>query len=374
MFANAGFCAGNDEDLMPATDANPKGHWEHLGIWQTNEDILERMGGSWFDPPPIQAQIAGREWAVPLLRAVVQKITHDASATPIVIKDPRIGVMMPLWGPVLATRLHPVLVVRDPLEIALSLLARDGTPVPFGLAAWELHMTSLLSHLQDALVTVTPYNQLVNDTDLASGLIQACAAHIDPMLTRHLRPADASAAFNRGLYRNRTPEVAHRDHLTSSQLELWRLLSSLPAGDNSINVPPELRNPSNAVRVTVQAETRRLATNEDRASLTHSLARQQDQNQALREDLAAQRAKIDESDRALEAERARSNHLTGLLVGEQQRSASLFAELQAERDRVSTVSQSLAQAERWLASIQDSASWQITRPLRKIKRRVISQT
>ena len=37
--------------------------------------------------------------------------------------------MMPLWQPVIEGVLHPVVVIRDPVEIARSLRLRDGTPL-----------------------------------------------------------------------------------------------------------------------------------------------------------------------------------------------------------------------------------------------------
>jgi hypothetical protein len=49
-FVSAAFFAGRDEDLMEATDANPTGHWENLYIRRVNEMVLDRLGGTWFDP------------------------------------------------------------------------------------------------------------------------------------------------------------------------------------------------------------------------------------------------------------------------------------------------------------------------------------
>jgi hypothetical protein len=64
-----------------------------------------------------------------------------------------------------------VVVIRDPIESARSLSRRDGTPLPLGLAMWELHMASLLGHLNGRLVTVVPYARLMEEDGLAERIV-----------------------------------------------------------------------------------------------------------------------------------------------------------------------------------------------------------
>lgn len=167
MFTSTGFFAGRQDDLMPATEANPTGHWENLGVWRAKERVLEKLAGSWFDPPSASAQLAAREWAVPLLRSEVDRLLSESGHRPVAIKDPRINVMMPLWGAIIWERFHPVLVIRHPVEIALSLQRRDGTPPMFALGGWELHMTTLLAELDGRQVAVAPYARLIEDERVA---------------------------------------------------------------------------------------------------------------------------------------------------------------------------------------------------------------
>ena len=175
MFAMAGFFAGREEDLLEATEANPAGFWENRNVWRLNESILERMGGTWFDPPDEDRQLAARAWATPELLAVFERIVEEASDAPVTLKDPRIGVMLPVWGEIIDDHLHPVLVIRDPIEIALSVSRRDGAPASFTLAAWQLHMTAVLRYLQRRVVTIAPYDQLLGSTELAE-LVVRCAS------------------------------------------------------------------------------------------------------------------------------------------------------------------------------------------------------
>jgi hypothetical protein len=347
MFASAGFFVGKEEELMPANEANPTGHWERLSVWRANERVLEELEASWFDPPPPASQLKVEEWAVPLLRGEVDRLVRESQGAPVALKDPRINVMMPLWGLIVRTFFHPVVVVRDPFEIALSLQQRDGTPTAFGLAAWELHMTSLLSELARRSVTVAPYAKLIDREGLARLTVEAAITCIDPLRTASVRAELAHSAFQKRLHRHLASSADHHEHLTSRQLELWRFLSSLDAGNQTIDAPDTLMEPSNAARMAVRRETRRVAENVERARLV----------------------------RELEAEREQSVVLAGSLAVEQEHCARLSAELQverdelqAERDCVGRVTEALTKAESWLASIQRSLSWRITEPLRATKR------
>ena len=258
MFVEAGFFAGREGDVLLANDSNPGGHHENLGVLRTNERVLRELVGWWHDPPPVENQLAASQRLAPTLRSEIQRMELDAHGTPIVVKDPRIGVLMPLWAPVLADCLHPVLVIRDPIEIALSLRARDGTPVPFGLAIWELHMTTLLDYLNDRLVTVAPYPSLVDDSSLAERIVRAAAAHIDTSRTRDIRPNAAGRALKYHLRHNTASGGDRAELLTSRQLELWQLLRSLPAGDEQIEVPAHLCSSTRNSRDTVRCETNRI--------------------------------------------------------------------------------------------------------------------
>jgi hypothetical protein len=48
-------------------------------------------------------------------------VIGEAGGAPVVVKDPRIGVLLPLWDDLLRSTLHPVLVVRDPFRASWAL-------------------------------------------------------------------------------------------------------------------------------------------------------------------------------------------------------------------------------------------------------------
>jgi hypothetical protein len=367
MFVRTGFFAGLDEDLMPATESNPVGHWENMNIWRANQQILHELKGSWFDPPPTAEQLAACDWAVPLLRTEVERIIERADGAPVAIKDPRIGAMMTLWHPIIKDYFHPVLVIRDPIEIARSLRRRDGTPPAFALAAWELHMVALLDYLGGRIVTVAPYARLIEDKALGSLIVQAAALHIDPSRRTCVSPADASGAFELGFRRNHASTGDHEEQLTSRQLDLWRLLSSLRPGDQAINVPEMQRRPSAAARAGARDET-------ERVQLTQELDAARTRSADLETKLRSEHERTIALAAQLDSVQERTAGLEGALDSEQQHSTGLSAELLAERERTNAALAMHLRAEDWLAAIQSSVSWQVTAPLRMAKRALPRRT
>lgn len=220
---------------MPATQANPTGHWENVRISQANENILDQLGGSWFDPPPATTQFLARGWATPVLRVEVECVIEQAASRPVAIKDPRIGAMIPLWRPILENQFHPVLAVRHPVEIALSLFRRDGIPLTLTLTSWELHMSALLDYLDGQVVTVAPYACLIEDRQLGTQIVEQAAAHIAPTCATYVKPAEAPGAIECGFRHNHADASAGKKYLTRSQVELWRLLVSLRPGSQSLD-------------------------------------------------------------------------------------------------------------------------------------------
>ena len=134
-------------------------------------------------------------------------------------RDPRIGVLLEVWEPLIVGELHPVLAVRNPLEIALSLATRDGTPTALALASREVHMTRVFRFLRDRDVTVASYSRL-SSRETASGLVELVARQLADDYARRVNPALAAPAIDPELYRHRAEASSLDDHLTGHQREL----------------------------------------------------------------------------------------------------------------------------------------------------------
>jgi hypothetical protein len=340
MFVRCGFFAGRDGDVLPPNESNPAGHHENLGIMHANERLLSRLGGDWFDPPPETTQLRARSWAMPLLRAELERVIRDAQGAPVVIKDPRIGVMMPLWEPILADRLHPLIVIRNPVEVARSIWQRDGTPIHCGLGAWELHMTGLLRCLDGRDVTIARYAALLQDRRLGSRLVGSIAALMEPIAGDFVRPDEASDALDVGLRHHRAVMADNDEMLTTRQREVWTYLSSMACGEHRLDAPPALRAASTAAQAAIQAETDRRANAHWHDRIAGELAAVTARTAVLEKELSRARSQV----------------------------ADLAAEVAAQRERANVSLAAQRDAEQRARDLQASASWRLTAPLRILKR------
>jgi hypothetical protein len=332
MFVACGYYVGREQDLLPAQESNPNGHWENTHLLDRHEEMLERLGGTWLDPPAAARQLAAAAWAVPILQEQVTRVLAEAGTAPIAIKDPRVGGLLPLWREVIEDRLHPVLAVRDPLEVARSLHRRDETPHALALAAWELHTAALIKYLHGREVTVAPYATLVETPALAERVVTDATEMVDAERAAHVRPDHAGEALEIQYHRNRAGDDEHPEWLTVRQLELWQWLRQLAPGRQRLEVPPALQIARGAARSSTHQEAERV--------------------------------------KALELERQRSARLQGELERERLQTQSLTAELADTRGQIEIAQATLARADATRRSLMTSASWRVTAPLRAAKRLV----
>lgn len=289
-----------------------------------------------------------------VLRRELRRVVDAAGGRPVSIKDPRIGVMA-AWEPIIADCLHPVLVLRDPLEIALSIRRRDGTPVAFGLAAWELHLAGLLRILEGQTATVIPHRALQQAEALGPRLVEAATTHLEPQRAAMVSPAGALGAFEPSLYRNRGMDDDHELVLTPHQLRLWSFLSSMEPGDRTIRAPGELRAAEGWTRSAVAAETERQTLLREHGGLADELAAERRRTEERERELAA------EHERELSAERTRSAEHEQELAAERTRAAECESALLADHARAE---RERARLEGTLEAITTSKSWRLTAPMR----------
>lgn len=325
-FVESGFFAGREEERLGPRPSNPLGHYEPLAVLEANEELLEELGCSWWaEVPPAEAQVERRAEAVPRLKGILESLVESAEGAPVAIKEPRINALLPLWAPVIEGSLHPVLAVRDPVEVALSQQRRDETSTPHVLASWEVQTTQVLEWLNGRVVTVAPYALLTAEPQAAEKIVRDAATHLDPSRAGRVDAARASSAVRPDLRREKSDELVAEDYLTARQASLWAYLRGLPLGDVDLEVPEEHRHPSAAARAAVESEGERVRLR----TRLDALGREHDE-------LCELHAALNERAAALEGGLAEARHVV---------------ELQAHE----------------VAGIRSSASWRVTAPLRRLK-------
>jgi hypothetical protein len=267
-FVTAGFFAGRDEELLGPVPSNPRGYYEPLSVLEVNEGLLERFGCAWWgDAPPPEDQRPLLAEMEPRLQSILDSLIERAGDAPVALKEPRINGLLPLWRPVIDGVLHPVLTVRDPLEIALSHESRDGTSLGHALASWEMQTTMVLDWLDGRAVTVAPYAPLLADPELTEKVVRDATSHVDPAKAEAVTPVEAGTALESDLRRHRSGELSHAEYLTCRQAEIWEYLEALPAGDTWLSAPAGLRKPTAGARMATRKESERVRLSRDHAAL-----------------------------------------------------------------------------------------------------------
>ena len=168
--------AGRSEDLGAPDLYNPTGYWEHRDVVKLDSEILDAVSATWSEnsvnvdlsrlTSAQRAEFAGRA------RRIAQSL-HGRGA--FVLKDPRMSLLFPLWREALG---EPVCVIvwREPLAVARSLLTRNKQPLLMSLALWEHYNRTLLRDTEGLQRVLVSYEQLLADPVRVTGELHAALA------------------------------------------------------------------------------------------------------------------------------------------------------------------------------------------------------
>jgi len=127
-------------DVVNSAPHNQKGNRESLPIRLLHDDLIERAGGTWDEPPPAV------DWK-PIHRTLQQSIIQTFSPNDCWgFKDPRSLICLDGWLDTVPS-LEMVAIFRHPEEVARSLQARNGFPLLRGMEIWEIYNKRLLEIL-----------------------------------------------------------------------------------------------------------------------------------------------------------------------------------------------------------------------------------
>ena len=132
-----------------------------------HDAFLRNIGSSWDDvaalPDGAFVSAAARELRQEL--ALLLREEYGTSSL-FVVKDPRISRLLPLWFAVLAElQVAPVIAVavRNPLEVAASLKARDGFTTTKSLLLWLRHTLESEQHSRGRPRSFVMYDELLRN-------------------------------------------------------------------------------------------------------------------------------------------------------------------------------------------------------------------
>jgi hypothetical protein len=223
---------GVPKDLMPATDENPKGYWESLGVTGENDQLLAKLGRNWRIEQPLPVgwpnHDATLEWRHRLLLALHQSFGESSFA---VIKDPRFCILLQglsSWMQDASVDFKFAILVRHPQEVIGSLLSRSRDPITkeFSLKLWINSVLEseratrtfprifvMADELFESPVSVESELREFIGISPPEQLEQEAACFIDAGLRHHRADQER--------LNQPTPNVAHHDLLESIALRIY---------------------------------------------------------------------------------------------------------------------------------------------------------
>lgn len=163
--------------LMEPNFANEKGYWESTDIVAIHDEMLSAVGSSWDDVAEFPLEWLNSPSAESFKTRLRHAFGEAFGNSPLaVIKDPRICRFVPLWTSILESmEIEPlfVLPVRNPIEVAASLRARDertaygpfrargGMPEAKALLLWMRHFLDAEHHTRGFTRSFVSYEQLL---------------------------------------------------------------------------------------------------------------------------------------------------------------------------------------------------------------------
>lgn len=159
---------GRAEDLMPSVEGdNPHGFWEHRAIFSFHERLLFFLALSWDSTFPPPEEWWKRPEIIPYREELKQLIREEFSGRSLWMwKDPRTCLLLPLWQHVLrelGIEVYYLLCMRNPVDVASSLLRRNSFPKSKSSSLWLLYNLSALHWTSGARRIFVNYDDLMED-------------------------------------------------------------------------------------------------------------------------------------------------------------------------------------------------------------------
>jgi hypothetical protein len=173
-------------------------------LQELDEEVLVHLGGSWDQPPVLDSGWENDASLDPLrsrAAKLLDEVLGPASSRDRAAgwEDARLALLLPFWQTVTSID-TTVVIVRDPAEVAASLLGRYGIDPPEAALLWLRYMLSATAH--DPGCLLIPYGELVAnpsatlaelarrlDTPVPDRIEASGSEHLDPLRSNDLAVA-----------------------------------------------------------------------------------------------------------------------------------------------------------------------------------------
>lgn len=168
LLCHSGFTG--PKNLDPAGDDNPTGYWEPVAVRAFHDDLLAQAKSSWNDLL-LHDDLSSHRCTDASLDQLEEALQHDyshaaSSKSVVLIKDPRQCRLQSVWNRWLDTcsvEASVLLVIRQPLAVALSLQHRNHLPVNRSLLLWLSHTLEAEQKSRHLNRIVVAYEKFLED-------------------------------------------------------------------------------------------------------------------------------------------------------------------------------------------------------------------
>ena len=138
---------------------------ESRSLFEFDDRLLARLGGSWHRPPRLEpgweSTEALRELDGPAREAF--RLAYSSESVPVLWNDPRLSLVLSYWRRLLERPMVAVLTLRSPISVARSLEEVDALPLVHGLALYERYLRSALSGIAGLPVFVCHHEEVTTN-------------------------------------------------------------------------------------------------------------------------------------------------------------------------------------------------------------------
>jgi len=167
------------DKLMRSVERNnPKGFWEDVDIYELNNEMLSVLNIDWHCLTQIEnCDVKTLREKGYFLRAVELLCQKAGDASIFGFKDPRVTKLLPFWKEVFSQiqlDVSYVLAMRNPMNVAESLLKRDGFDMEKSYLLWLGHILSILMGITNGKRLFVNYDWLMQSPDHELNRIAKC--------------------------------------------------------------------------------------------------------------------------------------------------------------------------------------------------------
>ncbi len=311
------------KDPLPAAPDNPDGYGESLSIINANNAILQARLGTW-DAPPVVSSASDDE--VQLTAQAFASAYDEVGHQPLVLKDPRICVLMPIWRAALGGgALKTIVLFRHPDRVVASLLHHNRGVSQLHAAVhanalWERYNRAMVEGLvaSDELL-ICDFDALVEDVAYRSAWLERLVGFLPASLGHDL------------------------SHVSTAFLSRFATTTKVGSSSQSVATPQQLR---------LYDELRAMANSNVLAPLdtpeTPGLQALFSFVHAAKVTVPSLETALSAVEKSLEEQTKARNYVEGYSNGQQRRIEALDEQI---------------------AAMEQTLSWRVTKPLRSVQQR-----